>query len=520
MPHPLSAADEQKIMSSLNDISGLVANGSAPNDAIVKIAGDIGLQPGHISLVVNAYNTGATNVNREDGNDVFAKAANFELADTATILEELYPTNVKTSAQLVKSVVVSDDYDVSPGGWQKRQKVANAATRILPPLIDPNTNKPVTKVAAYPGDPQRPALLARNSVLAGRRNLEEGRRVKSASADALRHSFSDLCYFFRQYGRPSFGDVIKNAGVFFGGDGTTVMNAVAAQTPGLRYHDEKPRGESHSMLDEVYTKISSVIAATKAYKDQVTTFTQLEQSTKKATEDTIRPFLYPHFQSVLTPSSEKAAGGLGMGLAASMLHRAFSRPSNPDMAPAVQKYVRQATDPAHEDELRRIKAQAMLSSLMAGDEVISGYDHEEVLDAYNDIAALSPRAADNKLLMQALLRKQLTQGAQDPMDLDQMLGMEEKMRKRDTGIEVPPSTDLAEIPQITRKTGPISTLIGRDPDPQDAQEARHKGQLSVLEEEAKHTARSQSSVLPPKPDKPDQSDKPDKPDKPDPAPAP
>jgi hypothetical protein len=105
--------------------------------------------------------------------------------------------------------------------------------------------------------------------------------------------------------------------------------------------------------------------------------------------------------------------------------------------PSTQSLVNQnmsaLTDPQHESNLRNIRMQAMLQDLMTNDPVIAGYDPEETLSAFNEIGEASPRAADQRLVMQTLLRKRLSQGVLDPFEVDQLLGIEGKLRSRDQG---------------------------------------------------------------------------------------
>jgi len=80
--------------------------------------------------------------------------------------------------------------------------------------------------------------------------------------------------------------------------------------------------------------------------------------------------------------------------------------------------------PGHTNELRQIQAQAMLSDLIRNDEVISGYEPDEVIDAYNEISAMSPRAAVQPVIMRSLLRKRLTGGAVEPFEAGQLAEIE------------------------------------------------------------------------------------------------
>ena len=78
--------------------------------------------------------------------------------------------------------------------------------------------------------------------------------------------------------------------------------------------------------------------------------------------------------------------------------------------------------PEHEQELQGIRNQTMLHDMIANDPVISGYDPEEVMEAYTRISEVAPRASQHRLVAQALLRKYLEQDATiDQFDNDQLL---------------------------------------------------------------------------------------------------
>ena len=63
----------------------------------------------------------------------------------------------------------------------------------------------------------------------------------------------------------------------------------------------------------------------------------------------------------------------------------------------------------------------------------SGYGSEDVLQAYNDIVELAPRAADQRMLLQGLLRRHLAgEMSTDPFDVQQnILGAEKLLAERD-----------------------------------------------------------------------------------------
>jgi len=63
--------------------------------------------------------------------------------------------------------------------------------------------------------------------------------------------------------------------------------------------------------------------------------------------------------------------------------------------------------PEQESELRAIESESVLQDLMATDPVISGYDPEEIIIAYNDIAKFAPESAMQPMVLRSYLRKYL-----------------------------------------------------------------------------------------------------------------
>lgn len=81
-------------------------------------------------------------------------------------------------------------------------------------------------------------------------------------------------------------------------------------------------------------------------------------------------------------------------------------------------------DPEHENDLRRIRAHALLNQMMTdGDDPISGHDPDKVLAAFNEISSATPRLAENAALLRPVLRKRL-EGHQEPFEAKELLDIE------------------------------------------------------------------------------------------------
>src|SRR5690242_10383338 len=113
-PPRMSKQSEAKILRGVEEMIDLVEEGLHPNAALTKVAGRGNYPPGHLRLMAQAYNTGRTNFQRKSASDPLSKTASFPLADAGKVLEELYPSQVKSAAARWQEDVVSDEYAASP----------------------------------------------------------------------------------------------------------------------------------------------------------------------------------------------------------------------------------------------------------------------------------------------------------------------------------------------------------------------------------------------------------------------
>ena len=451
----ITAQTEKKLMGVIEKTATFVGEGLSPNDAIIKAAQADGLRPGEVSLVVHAYNTGRTTRQRQEGDDPFTKSAEFELADTSVILEALYPTTVKTAGAKVQDTTVSPEYSYSPtpmlerkNRWEKKAQNVDWRTINGQEIIAPEP---------YPTDPAHRAKQALAKVDRDRITTEESRRKMAAAFDEIGKHFMDLTTYFR---RPDSKPmpVVKEAVILLHGDkGEQIMDELVRVTPALEKLANHRTGSSllgqqgrsqFMSVDELdctaepFDKIAMVVRAIDTYKQLKREFAEAEATFNKEAEATLGPFASPAVSpSILGISSderEKSAFGMPdplktlgtYSLVKNTMGGTAEKLKGPDPQQQVASVVDSLNDPDHEAKLREINTQAMLQDLMLNDPVIAGYDPEEVTNAYNDIVQVSPSVADQRMIIQNLLRKQLQQGQLDTFEQDQLLGFEDKLRKQ------------------------------------------------------------------------------------------
>ncbi len=438
----LPAATEQKLLTVIEKTAALVADeGLSPNEAIIKTAGEHQLRPSEISLVVHAYNTGRTGRQQHDGGDPFEKSAEFELADTESILERIYPSTVKTAAAIAQDTAVAAEYLFGPvpmlerKRWQEKRADNTDWTtfngiKITPPPPLPRDNTHRIRVAMGDAGRQKTAF-------------EESRRVASHAYDTLARRFNELTEYFRQPNAYPLAAVKEAAVLLHGRSAAVLCDQLAAVAPHI-VKLATTRATVHD-LDGTATPfdlIAATLAAAGDYNTKQAAFEAATQTYESEVGRTAVPFVDRSASlSILDPSFDahhKQAFDINdplrmlgtYSLASRTLQPLTDKLKGPDDSFRLNKAVTQLNDPAHEQKLREINTQATLQDLMLNDEVISGYDPHDVTSAFNDITQISPSVADQRMLMQVLLRKKLQQGQLDTFEQDQLLGFEDKLRRQ------------------------------------------------------------------------------------------
>lgn len=139
---------------------------------------------------------------------------------------------------------------------------------------------------------------------------------------------------------------------------------------------------------------------------------------------------------------KQALGGAAIGGVAALARRAL--PKEETKAEAEAKMMQEYFDPMHDAELNRIRMQAMITDFLANDPVISTYDPDDVLDAFNQVSQLVPRASIQPAVMRGQLRKLLQQqDAMEPFEANQLVEVEKGLKT----VQEPSKLPLAVFPK-------------------------------------------------------------------------
>ncbi len=379
MPEKMDKQAERKLMAAVEDVADLVAGGQSPDAAIEKVAREEDLPRGHVRLIVNAYNVGRSARQREDGFTPREKAADFELASYANVLDRLYPPAVKTAAERELESGVSAEY-LAPPTWYGARKEREAASSILekaaavlPPAPPP-----------FAGSPEWQLKQAFSRADHADKVVAETRLSVTRKQDALVNGLEALTGYFKSAGSLSVADVRPNVEALYGQSGAAVLDRIVLTAPSLAKAAAVPHRRTHSTFDHP-TPYALVESLVKEARDLIAANATLEKTAAAAEvfkAATLRPFVSPHpGLSVLTPDGEASwadseatgvlskeagtIGGIGWGaLGTEALSRVGSSLTPPAYDDRASKVLSDISTPEHEQALAAIEARAQLHQLL------------------------------------------------------------------------------------------------------------------------------------------------------------
>lgn len=406
MPGSVTAADEKKLLAAVKEAALLVEGGTHPDEAVEKVARDHAFGPGAIRLVAHGYNTGRQLAQWEEkGASILDKLAHFPLANPDGVIGRIYGEQEKTAA-------VSDEYSKPPTWLDRPAPLVKAASAGTPPEPPPET----------PGRRLDRLFAAENH---HNKNAQEYDRQASHAEDTVRAETAGLVNYFRQYehDRLPYGIVKAAAETYFVGSAVALLDLAYEQAHlGSRKEktaaDHGPWAKPVDLNKSPFTFIKAAQFAAQEYHVAKTAAAAQRAKAQEARAEAHRPFAeQPH----------KAAGILSTPAVGAFLGSMLSRgvggvpQSNDDM---VDKAWMDLEDPEHANELRKIKAHAMLNSMLTDrKDPISGHSPDDVLNAYNEIAQATPRVAETPGTLRPILRRRL-EGHTEPFEAKEQLDIE------------------------------------------------------------------------------------------------
>lgn len=436
----LDSREEQNLLSAIKQAVDLVNGGMAPDSAITKIAKDERYTPGKIKLVCAAYNTGKQTAQREDNKNILDKFAEFPLADADAVISRIYGKAEK------KAEDVHADYAKAPSNWYKEKEREKLAHMRLPEIQ--KTAAPVPTFETVMGHVTKLKFAA-----------EEQRRDLSSKADAVNSKFASLVSYFRTPAdhREAFGVVEKIASSFFNpADVKSLMDSVYNHL-GLQEKfvgTFKVSGEKRAAAITIkpqtapidinaapYSLIRDNIKAAHAMHEAQEMYLKIAQCAQSLEADVISAYVNKEAGGINAVDDDKdeddgifkkkAFNGVipTQGLFAYNQLRTAMTPFGSPAEDQTIDMVKDLDSADHLTDMRKIKTQAMLNRFMTdAEDPISGYDPDRVVSAFNEIAAMAPRSAEQPGIMGPLLRRRLA-GRVEPFESGEITGTETKLKE-------------------------------------------------------------------------------------------
>lgn len=464
----LSADQEQEITVSLTDVADLVKSGSSPDDAIVKVATEKKLPAGYVRLMANAYNTGQSLGTIRNGSDLTEKASSFPLANAVDILDRLFPNDVKTAAEVAMDEAVSSDYDLPPTYWLSRRKAYEKQSNVAkvqgnisagmspeeavrgayPEYTDEQVAAMVLqisggdKVAEYPGLPEKIGKHAVNKIRKLKKDAEQKRLDVVSAGYRVTGSLNDLTNYFRKVGHFSLDVVRENAEAVIGSKVNGLLNKVEEQRGKLAKKAEDNSFHNVNWNAAPYSLIAEALDSIENFKEIKIALDRFEKEAEAEAVEIVRPFCETGERPVIKGSVwdhqlQKESAVLPIAIGASLGGAGKEIVEDiADTSDNVADMSARIGDREHEDKLRQIQTKTMLNDMVSNDPIISGYDQDRVLDAFNHLNQLAPRALSQRLVAQQMMRKYLEQDAAvDPFDVDQLLAIEQKLQQQNAPLK-------------------------------------------------------------------------------------
>lgn len=403
---------EERLINCVRKVAAYVdEEGMDPTAAVVKTASEEQVPPPFVPLLAQAYNHGRAAVQREKCSSLACNLETYPLASADKAMKELYPDQVEAPNVLSTKSAVSAEYSRPP-----RSK---AASMLTPIAVE---SKTVIREKTAQRDINEATRRYVADVQRVKRAAENLRREAGVIRDRLAGTLDKVAEYFQApaAARDFFATVEYNVSRLYGPAGQAVMDS-AYQLGNLK--EKRASGPVHSLrpVREEAEPYVSVRQAIELGREALEKYAELLDAEAKIDE---RPM-----ETLRKKEATVASTFLGASLADGLTKNLPGVMNDKSPDAVVESYKSKLNAPSHLEELRQIRAQAMLADLLRNDEVISGHEHGEVVDAFNELAALSPRAASQAAIMRPLLRKRLTSGAFEPYEIAQLPEMEKNIRE-------------------------------------------------------------------------------------------
>lgn len=414
-------SEERRLLGCLDNAVSFVSKGASPDEAIAKSVKEANLNCDSVPLLVQAYNVGCQTYHREKsaGQGTGYLMSEHPIARVENVESLLFPkaSSILEGRKAAAHSGVSGDYALPPVRG-KRPVLTKAASATAP--------------AAAPTKPCDP-YLHMNQLMQAKASADQA--VKSlklkliASHDELQTKLAAVKTWCRKNSH-LVPETEWNATQLFGQGVKEIFDYAAIGLTGMG-RAEKRAYSSRSGVDvtkEPFTLIKAALNKAIEYiQDEITVKEACEKIECEVSKTIPFGQKKPEEKSAVLAGNATAscvpsrkAAFLGFTPGDIFGQQIGDTLKGPPTADVVKGMIDKINSPSHDAEMRSIHSQAMLNDLMSNDEVISGHDPHDVINAYNEISQLTPHMSGNYAVMRSALRKYLTGGEIQPFEAQQL----------------------------------------------------------------------------------------------------
>ena len=447
----LTQPEELQMLNGVKKAVDLVDNQNlSPDAALEKVARDYKWSPGALRSAVSAFNNGRQVAQWRANDTAMDKLADFQLADYADIYDKIWGSSVEKAA-----ADISPEYKQPPSwlrnSYEDRLRKTNVTVQLEKTAADHDLDSAIAEVQQ-----ERDMVRAYNAHAKEKRAFDDTRTKYALAHDMVRVYTRMLEGYFKKAAmdRLPFAAVEKAAAAYYGLQGRALFDLLAKSFPNekraadTRVYCEAPIDFEQAPLAWVKKAVDAAKEVFHMKESMDLAATRLEK-----TAETLRPFVQTSSNkssqretlstSLIDDGMNKTAimGALGLeALRETIRQHVGSAGAKDD----VNSNWLDLEDPDHDNEMRKIRAQAMLNGMMSDPEnPISGYDPEEVLSRYNELSQLTPRAIGQPAALQPMLLRSLA-GNRSPFDVKEDLDIEKGLRE--SKAPTPKTKDLLDAP--------------------------------------------------------------------------
>lgn len=408
----MSKAAEKRLITSVEQVIEKVAAGDAPTEALTKIATANNHSAPEIKRIAEAYNQSRTifELSEKRGSE---RLNSFALANAETAIAAIYPKTV-TSPIIEKRAAVAKGCYGAPSATNYIDRMTKAASEDAAKTFDLGLVK-VAAVAEKPVEVKAPYTAHQLAAL----KLDFAEAQEKAAAivrrfpDEFRVVLADVSFHDIEVGMiTKYGSavepLVKLAWELSGAGKLGHRRATASDYDASTYTLMDFRDSSFASAENLVSAATNLHKKAQQWKAAQQRMQEVD-SQKKASRECEKQadvnWLMPYTSGVVNKARS--------------VFNSIPAKQEAGEQKALERKMLTLEDSKYQDKIKQIRIQSMLHDFMSNDEVISGYDPEEAIQAFNDINSVSPDIVDKPVIMRDLVRRYLINGGLESMEIGQ-----------------------------------------------------------------------------------------------------